>query len=140
MPPDLDPEDHSAPLRRIERDLIDGDDEELELENCALAAIAASLGNSVIDADRSARRHCLRELFQLQADWVKLQDGVAHSRHQVVILFGGRNAAGKGGGIKRIPQRLNPLVCWLVALPARVCNAGGIRQPAGASMMVPERC
>jgi polyphosphate kinase 2 len=43
---------------------------------------------------------------------------VAHSRHKVVILFEGRDAAGKGGVIKRITQRLNPRVCRVVALPA----------------------
>jgi polyphosphate kinase 2 len=49
---------------------------------------------------------------------VKLQDWVATTRHRVVILFEGRDAAGKGGVIKRITQRLNPRVCRVVALPA----------------------
>ena len=59
-----------------------------------------------------------RELFRLQGELVKLQDWVAASRQKVVILFEGRDAAGKGGVIKRITQRLNPRVCRVVALPA----------------------
>ncbi len=43
---------------------------------------------------------------------------VAATRHKVVIVFEGRDAAGKGGVIKRITQRLNPRVCRVVALPA----------------------
>jgi polyphosphate kinase 2 len=58
------------------------------------------------------------ELFELQGELVKLQDWVAHTKHKVVILFEGRDAAGKGGVIKRITQRLNPRVCRVVALPA----------------------
>jgi polyphosphate kinase len=49
---------------------------------------------------------------------VKLQDWVVAAREKVVILFEGRDAAGKGGAIKRITQRLNPRVCRVVALPA----------------------
>jgi polyphosphate kinase 2 len=49
---------------------------------------------------------------------VKLQDWVAHKKLKVVVLFEGRDAAGKGGAIKRITQRLNPRVCRVVALPA----------------------
>jgi len=49
---------------------------------------------------------------------VKLQDWVAATKQKVVILFEGRDAAGKGGAIKRITQKLNPRVCRVVALPA----------------------
>ena len=49
---------------------------------------------------------------------MKLQDWVVESGQKVVILFEGRDAAGKGGAIKRITQRLNPRVCRVVALPA----------------------
>jgi polyphosphate kinase 2 len=54
----------------------------------------------------------------LQGELVKLQDWVASTGHKVVILFEGRDAAGKGGVIKRITQRLNPRVCRVAALPA----------------------
>jgi polyphosphate kinase 2 (PPK2 family) len=49
---------------------------------------------------------------------VKLQDWVISTGHKVVILFEGRDAAGNGGVIKRITQRLNPRVCRVAALPA----------------------
>jgi len=49
---------------------------------------------------------------------VKLQDWVQHNKLKVVIIFEGRDSAGKGGVIKRITQRLNPRVCRIAALPA----------------------
>ena len=59
-----------------------------------------------------------RELLQLQAELIKLQDWVVHSKERIVVLFEGRDSAGKGGVIKRITQRLNPRVARVVALPA----------------------
>jgi polyphosphate kinase len=59
-----------------------------------------------------------QELFRMQAELVKLQDWVVKSGKRVVILFEGRDAAGKGGVIKRITQRLSPRVCRVTALPA----------------------
>jgi len=64
------------------------------------------------------RRLYFRELFRLQGELVKLQDWVVHNKLKVVVLFEGRDAAGKGGAIKRITQRLNPRVCRVAALPA----------------------
>ena len=64
------------------------------------------------------RRTYLKSLLGLQAELVKLQDWVIHTNQKIVILFEGRDAAGKGGIIKRIVQRLNPRVCRVVALPA----------------------
>jgi polyphosphate kinase 2 len=49
---------------------------------------------------------------------VKLQDWVQYKKLKVVVLFEGRDSAGKGGVIKRITQRLNPRVCRVAALPA----------------------
>src|SRR3974390_510188 len=60
----------------------------------------------------------LRNLLRLQAELIKLQDWVLHTRAKIVVIFEGREAAGKGGGIKRITQRLNPRVWRVVALPA----------------------
>jgi polyphosphate kinase 2 len=57
-------------------------------------------------------------LLQLQGELVKLQDWVVASKSKVVIIFEGRDAAGKGGAIKRITQRLNPRICRVAALPA----------------------
>jgi polyphosphate kinase 2 len=58
------------------------------------------------------------ELFKLQVELVKLQEWIKHARARVVIIFEGRDAAGKGGIIKRIMERVSPRVFRLVALPA----------------------
>jgi polyphosphate kinase 2 len=107
-------------MRRIQADLEDSYDEELELEleDRNVDAVAATLTGDTAAPDREARRRYFRELFRLQRELVKLQDWVQHSGHKVVILFEGRDAAGKGGVIKRITQRLNPRVARVVALPA----------------------
>ncbi|MCG8692286.1 MAG: polyphosphate kinase 2, partial [Minwuiales bacterium] len=57
-------------------------------------------------------------LLRLQAELVKLQDWVVHTNYKLLVIFEGRDAAGKGGVIKRVTQRLNPRVCRVVALPA----------------------
>ena len=59
-----------------------------------------------------------KALFELQLELVKLQAWVKHEGLKVVVLFEGRDAAGKGGVIKRINQHLNPRICRVVALPA----------------------
>lgn len=59
-----------------------------------------------------------RELAKLQIELVKLQEWVKHKGLNVVVLFEGRDAAGKGGAIKRITECLNPRICRVVALPA----------------------
>ena len=56
------------------------------------------------------------ELQQLQIELVKLQDWIQHKGLKVVVIFEGRDAAGKGGVIKRISQSLNPRICKIVAL------------------------
>jgi polyphosphate kinase len=100
-------------VKRIHRDLQDDFDEELELE-------LEDREHGVMPSDEAstARKRYFRELFRLQSELVKLQDWVQHTGHKVVILFEGRDAAGKGGVIKRITQRLNPRVCRVAALPA----------------------
>jgi polyphosphate kinase len=111
---------HEELMARIERDLLDSYDEELELEvEDRDPASVDDAADFAVHADpRSDRITYFRELFRLQAELVKLQDWVAHTGEKVVILFEGRDAAGKGGVIKRITQRLNPRVCRVVALPA----------------------
>src|ERR1700745_857377 len=64
------------------------------------------------------RRVYFKELLRLQGELVKLQDWIVHHKLKVVVLFEGRDAAGKGGVIKRITQRLNPRICRVAALPA----------------------
>ena len=102
-------------LRKIREDLLDSIDEELEMnlddgenENSPYAS----------DEEKRARAVYFRELLRLQGELVKLQDWVVATKQKVVILFEGRDAAGKGGVIKRITQRLNPRVCRVTALPA----------------------
>ncbi|MGH9225461.1 MAG: polyphosphate kinase 2 [Acidimicrobiales bacterium] len=58
-----------------------------------------------------------RELVELQLELVTMQDWVRHTGHKLVVLFEGRDAAGKGGTIKRIAEPLNPRACRVVALP-----------------------
>ena len=107
-------------IARIHRDLSDSYDEELELElddgNLDMLADGATL--EAQESDKLARRQYFKELFRMQGELVKLQDWVVETGHKVVIIFEGRDAAGKGGVIKRITQRLNPRVCRVAALPA----------------------
>ena len=58
------------------------------------------------------------ELFRLQAELVKLQEWVRTEGARLVVIFEGRDAAGKGGTIKRVTQYLNPRVARITALPA----------------------
>jgi len=106
---------HADVLRRFEADLLDGFDEELELE---MDDRIPAGDEPASEADALARRTYFRELFRLQGELVKLQDWVQHTGQKVVVLFEGRDAAGKGGVIKRITQRLNPRICRVAALPA----------------------
>lgn len=57
-----------------------------------------------------------KELKRLQIELVKMQDWVATTKAKVIIIFEGRDAAGKGGAIKRIVQALNPRICKIAAL------------------------
>jgi len=57
-----------------------------------------------------------KELTKLQIELVKLQEWIKHKELKVVVIFEGRDAAGKGGSIKRITECLNPRVCRVVAL------------------------
>ena len=58
-----------------------------------------------------------RELGKLQIELVKLQEWVKHKKLKVVVIFEGRDAAGKGGVIKRITEALNPRICRVEAQP-----------------------
>jgi len=62
------------------------------------------------------RRFYERELRNLQVELVKLQEWIKHKGLKIVVLFEGRDAAGKGGVIKRITQSLNPRICRIEAL------------------------
>lgn len=101
-------------IRQLREDLLDSLDEELELE----LDDRWSNDEAANGAPVNERIYYFRELLQLQSELVKLQDWVVTTGHRMVILFEGRDAAGKGGVIKRITQRLNPRVCRVAALPA----------------------
>jgi polyphosphate kinase 2 len=110
--------DHEEVIRRIGRDLADAYDEELEMEIEDHLPLPDGHRVPGDDGSRDYRRAYFRNLFRLQAELIKLQDWVVAAREKLIILFEGRDAAGKGGVIKRISQRLNPRVCRVVALPA----------------------
>jgi len=107
----------SEHIDRLRAELLDSFDEELEMEidDERFEAIAEQEPGASDDMDR---RVYFRELLRLQGELVKLQDWVVAKKLKVVVIFEGRDAAGKGGAIKRITQRLNPRVCRVAALPA----------------------
>jgi polyphosphate kinase 2 len=115
---DLPPLDPEEIIRRIRLDLADGYDEELEMEFEDRHPLPETPTGSQGASEKDYRQKYFRQLFRLQAELVKLQDWVVASGQKVLILFEGRDAAGKGGMIKRITQRLNPRVARVVALPA----------------------
>jgi polyphosphate kinase 2 len=100
-------------------EMIDSFDEELEMEldDDRLERLLAEVSTPPEEAGMD-RRLYFRELFRLQGELVKLQDWVVDKKLKLVVIFEGRDAAGKGGVIKRITQRLNPRVCRVAALPA----------------------
>ena len=57
-----------------------------------------------------------KEMTRLQVELVKMQEWIKHEKLKVVVIFEGRDAAGKGGAIKRITESLNPRLCHVVAL------------------------
>lgn len=107
-------------MQRIHRELLDHNDEELELELLEDGHDLDAMFDGHMDdgSEKEERRRYFSELFRLQGELVKLQSWVVKTGAKVVILFEGRDAAGKGGVIKRITQRLNPRVCRVAALPA----------------------
>ncbi|MDZ4262098.1 MAG: polyphosphate kinase 2 [Pseudomonadota bacterium] len=102
--------------RLMHEEMLDNLDEELEME--LDDDRLASLGENEESDGGMDRRVYFRELLRLQAELVKLQDWVVDKKLKVVVLFEGRDAAGKGGVIKRVTQRLNPRACRVAALPA----------------------
>jgi polyphosphate kinase len=112
--------DEAGGLRdRVQEEMLDAFDEELEMEidddrlTKALDQIVENPTQDTVD-----RSFYFRELLRLQRELIKLQDWVVANKAKIVVLFEGRDSAGKGGAIKRITQRLNPRVCRVVALPA----------------------
>lgn len=100
-------------------ELADAADEEVEIE-MEDAVLSRRMAEAYRRAhpDSMPRADYFKALLRLQAELIKLQDWVVARKERVVILFEGRDSAGKGGVIKRITQRLNPRVVRSVALPA----------------------
>jgi polyphosphate kinase 2 len=116
---DSKPGNGEALRAQIANDMADSLDEELELEidDDRLDKLLSDTDEQP-DRDTIDRRIYFKELFRMQGELVKLQDWVQHHKKKVVVIFEGRDSAGKGGVIKRISQRLNPRVCRVAALPA----------------------
>ena len=99
---------------QLSSEIMDDYDEFLEMELEDIDSQGEHLSSdSTLD-----RGIYFKELLRLQAELVKLQDWIQHTKQKVVVIFEGRDAAGKGGVIKRITQRLNPRVVRVAALPA----------------------
>ncbi|PTQ72656.1 polyphosphate kinase 2 [Celeribacter persicus] len=103
----------------LEAELADTLDEEweIELEDSILSREIKKIYQKE-HPDMLPRSVYFRELLRLQAELIKFHDWVQATGQKVVVLFEGRDSAGKGGVIKRITQRLNPRVVRVVALPA----------------------
>jgi polyphosphate kinase len=69
-------------------------------------------------ARRVPRKPYEKELYRLQAELMKVQEWVRAEGARIVVIFEGRDAAGKGGTIKRVSQYLNPRIARIAALPA----------------------
>jgi polyphosphate kinase len=110
---------HHSLQDRVHDELVDSVDEELEMEidDDRLARLLDHVTDSP-EQDTIDRSFYFKELLRLQRELVKLQDWVVHQKLKVVVLFEGRDSAGKGGAIKRVMQRLNPRICRTVALSA----------------------
>jgi polyphosphate kinase 2 len=111
-------EDNNVDIKEwLEAELEDTLDEDYELEisepalSMELRRIYKRKRPSAID-----RKTYFRGLLTLQAELIKLQDWVEATGEKILVIFEGRDSAGKGGVIKRITQRLNPRVCRVVAL------------------------
>jgi polyphosphate kinase 2 (PPK2 family) len=111
--------DAKTALERIQQAIADDFDEELEMEmdDQRLENMLADMEDHP-EREQLDRRVYFKELFRLQSELVKLQDWVQSQKLKVVVIFEGRDSAGKGGVIKRITQRLNPRICRVAALPA----------------------
>jgi len=93
------------------------EDAEIEMEDAVLSLQIAEIYKKA-HPETIPRAAYFQALLRLQSELIQLQDWVVHHKHKVVVIFEGRDSAGKGGVIKRLSQRLNPRVVRTVALPA----------------------
>lgn len=97
------------------QDTLD-EDYEIELEDALLSLEIKKIYQEK-HQDTLPRRDYFINLLKLQAELIKMHDWVQAAQAKVLVIFEGRDSAGKGGVIKRITQRLNPRVCRGGALP-----------------------
>ena len=109
--------DEEQLIQRVRDEFTDNFDEELEMDLHDLSEEGRA-DDRVIGGAREFRKLYFRELHRLQVELVKLQDWVVATGEKIVVVFEGRDSAGKGGTISRFTQRLNPRVCRVAALPA----------------------
>jgi polyphosphate kinase 2 len=86
--------------------------------NGSVANFGSENGQREDNPKRLSNKRYESELFRLQLELVKMVEWIKHEKLKVVVIFEGRDAAGKGGVIKRITQHLSPRICRVVALPA----------------------
>ena len=115
----MSPDDFNDAEDWLESELRDELDEdyEIELEDAVLSMKIREIYRKA-HGETIPRQTYFKSLLRLQAELIKLQDWVIANNEKVVVIFEGRDSAGKGGVIKRITQRLNPRVVRTVALPA----------------------
>jgi polyphosphate kinase len=105
----------TKPARRHRRDETDGTS-----AGPSLAAVTPATVDEVTDAQRMplSNKAYLKELARLQIELVKLQEWIRAKGLKVIVIFAGRDAAGKGGAIKRVTESMSPRIARVVALPA----------------------
>ena len=96
-----------------------GDDVGTDTEAVKQATAKKKKGHRDVEdrASRLPKKAYAKELRRLQTELVKMEDWVAATGARIVVIFEGRDAAGKGGTIKRITQYMNPRITRIVALP-----------------------
>jgi len=113
---ETDRSDDENLIRRVREEFADNFDQELEMELHDYSEEHSA--EEKLDEVSEFRRLYFRELHRLQVELVKLQDWVVDQKEKIVVIFEGRDSAGKGSAISRFTQRLNPRVCRVAALPA----------------------
>lgn len=103
----------------VAEERLDGDGDHSDEEELLASGIGTAIGGEEVGykkVKKLKKKVYNSELARLQIELVKMQEWIKHQGLKVVVIFEGRDAAGKGGVIKRITQRLNPRVARVVAL------------------------
>ncbi len=103
-------------LRKLEKKRREGNGAGTHLSADGLAAAKLHVGDVKAKTHAIKNKAYEKELARLQVELVKMQEWIKHEKLRVVVIFEGRDAAGKGGVIKRITESLNPRLCRVVAL------------------------